>query len=61
MFYFCYNLQTLDLSFINTQNVTNMNSMLYCCSSLKNIDLSSFHLILKMLLIWEICFMVVVV
>ena len=37
------NLQSLDLSSFNTQNVTNMSYMFYLCLSLQNIILTSFN------------------
>ena len=37
------NLNYLDLSSFNTQNVTNMNSMFYNCVNLNNLDLSFFN------------------
>ena len=39
----CENLQSLDLSSFNAQNVINMNEMFSGCKNLKNIDLSSFN------------------
>ena len=35
MFSHCYSLTDLNLSNFNTQNVTNMSFMFYCCKSLK--------------------------
>ena len=40
MFYNCQNLQSIDLSHLNTQNVDIMNYMFYQCLSMDNIDLS---------------------
>ena len=37
------NLESLDLSSFNAQNVTNMSEMFGGCKNLKNIDLSSFN------------------
>ena len=42
MFSFCSSLVLLNLSNFNTQNVTNMDYMLYNCSSLTSLDLSNF-------------------
>ena len=43
MFYNCCNLESLDLSSFNTQNVTNMKGMFLSCKKLQNLDLSSFN------------------
>ncbi len=43
LFYSLKNLQSLDLSSFNTQNVTNMRCMFYECQKLQNLDLSSFN------------------
>ena len=43
MFYSCYALENIDLSKMNTSNVTDMRFMFYNCSSLKTIDLSMFN------------------
>ena len=43
LFYGINNLQSLDLSSFNTQNVTNMKYMFYNCNNLKNLYLSSFN------------------
>jgi surface protein len=43
MFYNCSSLTTLDLSSINTANVTHMSSMFAKCSNLTTVDLSSFN------------------
>ena len=40
MFYNCQNLQSIDLSHLNTKNVDIMNYMFYQCLSIDNIDLS---------------------
>ena len=40
MFYNCHNLQSIDLSHLNTKNVDIMNYMFYQCLTLDNIDLS---------------------
>ena len=40
MFYNCQNLQSIDLSHLNTKNVDIMNYMFYQCLTLDNIDLS---------------------
>lgn len=42
MFYYCTNLEELDLSSFDTSNVTNMEGMFYYCSQLTSSDLSSF-------------------
>jgi surface protein len=42
MFYYCYNLESLDLSSWNTSNVTTVSQAFYNCSKLANLDLSSF-------------------
>ena len=43
MFQGCSFLTNIDLSNLNTNNVTNMNGMFYGCSSLTNINLSNFN------------------
>ena len=43
LFYGINNLQSLDLSSFNTQNVTNMKYMFYNCNNLKNLYLSSLN------------------
>ena len=43
MFSGCSSLTNIDLSNINTNNVTNIWGMFDCCSSLTNIDLSNFN------------------
>ena len=43
MFYNCYSIKTLDLSNINTKNVTNMEYMFNNCNSLISIDLSNIN------------------
>ena len=43
MFCGCLSLKELDLSNFNTNNVTNMNSMLRDCSLLKDLNLSNFN------------------
>ena len=43
LFYGINNLQSLDLSSFNTQNVTNMSYMFNNCSKLEKLDLSSFN------------------
>ena len=43
MFYLCNSLTYIDLSNFNTQNVTNMHSMLCGCWSLTNINLTNFN------------------
>ena len=40
MFYNCRNLQSIDLSSLNIQNVTDMSSMFLDCNNLQSIDLS---------------------
>ena len=44
MFSGCSSLTNIDLSNINTNNVTNMWGMFDSCSSLTNIDLSNFNI-----------------
>ena len=43
MFQLCSELEYIDLSNFNTENVTNMERMFYECSSLTNINLSNFN------------------
>ena len=43
LFFGLINLQSLDLSSFNTQNVTNMKGMFYKCCNLQSLDLSSFN------------------
>lgn len=43
MFYFCYNLTSLDLSGWNTSNVTNIGAMFYYCGSLTSVNLSGWN------------------
>ena len=43
MFYCCTNLSILDLTNVNTQNVTRMNFMFDECRNLSNLDVSSFN------------------
>ena len=43
LFYDINNLQSLDLSSFNSQNVTNMSYMFYNCKNLKNLYLSSLN------------------
>ena len=43
MFFECNDLEKIDLSKFNTQNVTNMNNMFSRCYSLTNIDSSNFY------------------
>ena len=47
MFYNCYKLIYVDLSYFNTKYVTNMSYMFYNCSNLLSIDLGSFDKIFK--------------
>lgn len=42
MFWGCESLKNLDLSHVDTSNVTNMCCMFYCCYSLTSLDLSNF-------------------
>ena len=42
MFYFCENLNSIDLSSFDTKKVTNMSDMFRNCENLQNLDLSSF-------------------
>ena len=44
LFYGLENLREIDLSNVNTSNVTDMNGMFYGCSSLTSLDLSSFDI-----------------
>ena len=43
MFYYCKNINRIDFSSFNTQNVTNMSNMFYYCLNLTNLNLSSFN------------------
>ncbi|WEV59073.1 BspA family leucine-rich repeat surface protein [Bifidobacterium sp. ESL0728] len=43
MFYFCRSLTNLDLSNLNTTNVTNMSSMFYNCNRLTSLNLSNLN------------------
>ena len=43
LFYSLDNLQSIDLSLFNTENIINMSHMFYGCNNLKSIDLSSFN------------------
>ena len=43
LFYKCDELENINLSNFNTQNVINMNSMFYGCESLTNINLYNFN------------------
>ena len=43
MFYYCSNLNTIDLENIKTDNVTNMSYMFRYCSSFTTLDVSSFN------------------
>lgn len=43
MFYFCSNLQMLDLSAFNTSNVTTMEHMFSYCSNLTNLNINTFN------------------
>ena len=43
MFYICNALTSLDVSFFNTANVTDMSDMFYGCALLTSLDLSSFN------------------
>ena len=42
MFYYCNTFNTLDLSDLNTSNVTNMSNMFSQCKNLTSLDLSNF-------------------
>ncbi len=42
MFYYCYNLTSLDLSTFDTSKVTNMSNMFYGCQGIPSLDLSNF-------------------
>lgn len=44
MFYSCSNLNNLDLSPLDTKNVTYISGMFYLCSSLKKLDLKTFNI-----------------
>ncbi|MDV3107803.1 BspA family leucine-rich repeat surface protein [Segatella copri] len=40
----CSNLTTIEgIEYLNTENVTNMNSMFYCCSALESLNLTNFN------------------
>jgi len=54
MFSQCESIETLNLSSFDTKNVVTMSGMFLECYKLK--DLDYLHLILKMLLIWILCF-----
>ena len=43
MFYNCFNLESINLENINTENVEHMEYMFYGCSKLKNINLINFN------------------
>jgi len=43
MFAWCFNLKSLDLSFLDTSNVTNMSSMFFMATQLSDLDLSGFN------------------
>jgi surface protein len=43
MFYYCTNLDSLDVSHFDTSNVTDMQKMFYGCQKLKALDLSNFN------------------
>ena len=43
MFSSCYRLTSLDLTLLDTQNVTNMSGMFQYCSGLTSLDLSSLN------------------
>ncbi len=43
LFFGLKNLQSLDLSSFNTQNVTSMSFMFFKCENIQNLDLSSFN------------------
>ena len=43
MFFYCWSLQSLDLSSFNTENVTDMRYMFGYCRNLRKIDVSSFN------------------
>ena len=43
LFYSLDNLQSVDLSLFNSENIINMSPMFYKCDNLKSIDLSSFN------------------
>ena len=42
MFYFCYRLESVDVTGFDTANVTNMNKMFGYCEKLQSLDVSSF-------------------
>ena len=42
MFYDCYNMESADLSGLDTSNVTDMSDMFSCCESLTSLDVSGF-------------------
>ena len=43
MFYYCNNLENIDLSNFDTSKVTNMRRMFDCCYSLENLNISGFE------------------
>ena len=43
MFCFCMDLQSLDLSYFDTSNVTNMSDMFSFCYDLESLNLASFN------------------
>ena len=43
MFYYCHNLQELDVSTWDTSKVTSMESMFYNCNNLKELDVSTWN------------------
>ena len=43
MFYYCSSLKSLNLSSLNTANVTNMSEMFSGCKSLTSLDVSNFN------------------
>ena len=42
MFYNCYTLENIDLSFVDTKNVTDMSFMFYNCYNFKNFKFNIF-------------------
>ena len=58
MFCGCSSQLLIDLSSFNSSKVTDMSNLFYGYSSLKSVNLSSFNTI--KLLIWKVCFLVVV-
>lgn len=43
LFQYFVNVKTIDVKYLDTIDVTNMNGMFYCCSKLTNLNLSNFE------------------